>query len=714
MCGIVGVCDLTDPSRIDQSLIERMLGLIRHRGPDEFGIYLDGAIGMGSARLSIIDLTTGSQPISNEDGTIWIVYNGEVFNYLELRADLEARGHRFATASDTEVIVHLYEERGPRCVDLLNGQFAFAIWDRSPGNARLQSGFPCPSQAGTWRSGGILFLARDRVGIRPLYYARADGQLVFASEIKALLAHPALHARLDPVALAQVFTLWTTLAPRTPFEGIFELPPGHTLIARDGKLTVEAYWSLDFPNDDAAFRAGERTLDDYAAGLRDLLADATRLRLRADVPVGAYLSGGLDSSTIAALIRGETVNHLETFSIAFADPAFDEREPQERMVAVLGTDHHRIECAEADIGRVFPDVIWHAEWPLLRTSPAPMYLLSGLVRGHGLKVVLTGEGADEFLGGYNIYKEDKLRRFWARVPDSALRPLLLRRLYPYVQGLGGGDAYLEAFFRRGLTDTERLDYSHIIRWANGAALRRLFSAQTVDALASNDSDGHEPGRIYDPAAEAVARLAAHPAYARWSPLARAQYAEVTMFMSEYLLSSQGDRMLSAHSVEGRFPFLDHRVIEYAARIPPRFKILGLREKHVLKRAMRDTVPDFVRQRVKRPYRAPIQRAFFGPDAPDYVAELLSPEAFRASGYFDPAAVAALLRKAGAGRPLGERDNMALAGVLSTQLLHHQFVAHFDARNVPPIAPTKVCVGSTAQLIPATVGRHPYADSPGDA
>lgn len=661
MCGIVGIYNLTGVRPIDQALLERMLGLIRHRGPDEFGIYRDGRVGLGNVRLSIIDLSTGSQPISNEDETVWIVFNGEIFNYLELRPELEAQGHHFTTTSDTEVIVHLYEQYGPRCVEHLNGQFAFAIWDR-----RLETG------------GGTLFMARDRVGIGPLFYTVADDLLIFGSEIKAILAHPTVSARLDLTSLAQVFTFWTTLAPRTVFEGIVEVPPGHTLTAREGQISVERYWGLSFPENGH----GEGLSDDeYVEGLRELLVDATRIRLRADVPVGAYLSGGLDSSTITALIRNYTSNYLKTFSIAFADPAFDERAHQEQMVEFLATDHRRVECTGADVGRVFPDVIWHTEWPVLRTSPAPMFLLSELVQQNNIKVVLTGEGADEFLGGYNIFKEAKLRHFWARDPDSAMRPLLLKRLYPYVQGLGSGGSFLGAFFRRGLTETGRLDYSHAIRWTNTAPLRRLFSPGVQVAL-----DG------YDPVADAVAGLQCHPAFERWTPLARAQYIEVSIFMSEYLLSSQGDRMLMAHSVEGRFPFLDHRVIEFANRIPPRLKLRGLNEKYILKRAMRGMLPGSVYARAKRPYRAPIHRSFFGDGCPAYVQELLSAEAIRAAGYFYPLAVIRLVKKAQGAHPLSERDNMALAGVLSTQLLHRQFVENFPGRPIPAITPLKLCVG----------------------
>ena len=659
MGGVVGIHNLTQSYPVERARLEHMLGLLRHRGPDEFGIYCDSHVGLGNARLSTVGFGASSQLITNEDETMWVAFSGGIFNCADLRPDLEARGHCFATHSSAEVIVHLYEQYGPRCVEYLNGQFAFAIWDRRPA-------------AGD----GTLFIARDRVGICPLFYTMVDGLLIFGSEIKAILAHPAVAPRLDLTALAQVFTLWTTLSPRTVFEDIVEVPPGHTLTARDGDIVVERYWGLSFPErgEGAADGLSE---DEYAEGLRELLLDATRIRLRADVPVGAYLSGGLDSSTVAALVRRCTGDHLRTFSIAFTDPAFDERAHQERMVEFLSTDHRYVECTGADVARVFPDVIWHGEWPILRTSPAPMFLLSRLVRQNGIKVVLTGEGADEFLGGYNIFKEAKLRRFWARDPDSALRPLLLKRLYPYVQGLGDGGTFLEAFFRRGLTATDRSDYSHAIRWANTAPLRRIFSPEVQAVLGD-----------YDPVEEVIARLQRHPAFDHWTPLAKAQYIEVSIFMSTYELSSQGDRMLMAHSVEGRFPFLDHRVIEFSSSIPPNFKIRGLNEKYILKRAMQGMLPESIYTRAKRPYRAPIQRSFFTfTGAPiTYVQEMLSPDAIRAAGYFHPQAVARLIKKAQSTHPLGERDNMALAGILSTQLVHRWFVENSP---VPESAPHRL-------------------------
>jgi asparagine synthase (glutamine-hydrolysing) len=333
------------------------------------------------------------------------------------------------------------------------------------------------------------------------------------------------------------------------------------------------------------------------------------------------------------------------------------------MAAHLGTDHQVVECTHADIGRIFPEVIWHTETPILRTSPAPMFLLSKLVHDNQLKVVLTGEGADEFLAGYDIFKEMTIRRFWAKNPQSQMRPLLLKRLYPDIAGLKTSSAaYLAAFFKKDLGDTESLYYSHAIRWANTARTRR-FLLHRQDA-SSVEKNGHpEPP-------------APPPSFKSWSPLAQAQYWEISIFLSQYLLSSQGDRVAMAHSVEGRFPFLDYRVVEHCNRLPASLKLRGLTEKWLLKQLGRKLVPTDIWQRPKRPYRAPIHRSFFGQYTPDYVQELLSEKALQESELFNPLAVNQLSKKAAGGAPLSEVDDMALAGILSTQLVYHQFVKAF--------------------------------------
>ena len=395
MCGIAGMFERKRTRSVVEADMRQMLAALRHRGPDEFGILLDREIGLGNARLSIIDLGGGSQPIANEDETLWIVFNGEVFNYIELRADLEKLGHRFRTSSDTEVILHMFEEYGPQCLNKLNGQFAIAIWDK---NKRQ------------------LFLGRDRLGVRPLFYTHTpDGALVFASEIKSILSTKRVNAEIDPAIVEQVFTYWSPLSPNTVFRGIKELPPGHFLIADNQSVQVERYWKNEFPMDaDGLNTNGTRRVEEVIEEFRALLIDACRIRLRADVPVGSYLSGGLDSSTIASVVRRHTTNKLVTFSIAFSDQKFDESEFQMEMAAHLGTEHHVVRATHSEIADVFPQVVWHTEVPLMRTAPAPMFMLSKLVRDTGYKVVLTGEGADEFLAGYDIFKEAKVRRFWAQ------------------------------------------------------------------------------------------------------------------------------------------------------------------------------------------------------------------------------------------------------------------------------------------------------------
>lgn len=654
MCGIAGVFDRSRREPATEEGLRSMLGALRHRGPDEFGVLIDREAGLGSARLSIIDLAGGGQPIPNEDRTLWIVFNGEVFNYIELRAELEAQGHRFRTRTDTEVVLHMYEQHGPRCLERLNGQFAIAIWD----SVRRR-----------------LFLGRDRLGVRPLFYADAPGGvLLFASEVKSILSDPRARAEIDPEAVRQVFLFWAPTSPHTAFKGVLELPPGHFLLADERGTRVERYWENSFPEEGDG-GAAPRPFGEVVEEFRELLTDACRIRLRADVPVGAYLSGGLDSSAIAAIVRRATTNRLVTFSIAFDDARFDESSFQREMAAHLGTEHHVVQANYEDIGRVFPDVVWHAESPMMRTAPAPMFLLSRLVRDRGFKVVLTGEGSDEFLAGYDIFKEAKVRRFWAREPHGKARPMLLKRLYPDIGGLSEShQETLAAFFGDGLADTGSPWYSHAVRWRNNLRTWRFLAGDAAAQPHFTRLEGALPR-----------------SFGRWGHLARAQHLEIDIFLSHYLLSSQGDRMGMANSIEGRFPFLDVRVTEFCNRLPPRLKMRVLREKHLLKAAAGPWLPARIGSRPKRPYRAPIHRSFFHKGAPDYVRELLGERALAGSGLFRPAAVARLVGKIEAGSPIGETDDMAVAGILSTQLLHHQFVK--AARRTVPLGatdPVKVC------------------------
>lgn len=646
MCGIAGFSGAPAAPETARATLERMIHTLHHRGPDGYGFHVGNGVGLAHARLSIIDLATGQQPIHNERRTVWTVFNGEIFNYVELRQLLERQGHRFYTQSDTEVIVHLYEQHGDDFVSHLNGQFAIALWDAERRR---------------------LLLARDRTGIRPLFHTRAHGRLWFGSEIKALLAVLPQRATLDPTGLAQTLNYWGPVDPATVFEGIHSLPPGHVLTVDDGgRETLRRYWDWRFPAAADQTMASARRMfgseEQAAAELRELLIDAVRLRLRADVPVGAYLSGGLDSSGIVALIRRFTDTPVRTFSVAFADSEFDESAEQAAMVRHLATEHTTMHCSRRDIGMAFPQLIRHTETPILRTAAAPLMLLSARVRAEGYKVVLTGEGADEVFGGYDIFKEAKVRRFWARQPKSRFRPRLLGRLYGYLENSPVGNAaFAQAFFGKGMEHIDRPIFAHAPRWATSQHALRFLSADMRASIGDwQPLDGYEQ------------RLPA--SIMSWHPLARDQYVEAKSLLAAYLLPAQGDRVAMANSIEGRFPYLDHRLIEFANRLPPSWKIRGLTEKYLLRRALDGLLPPDILHRTKQPYRAPDQSSFFFDGKPlDYVADLMSSERIRAAGYFDADATGRLFDKCRRGRAIGFADNQAFVGILSTMLLDETFL-----------------------------------------
>lgn len=631
-----------------------MASAMRHRGPDGYGLYIGPGVGLVMARLSIIDIDGGWQPIPNEDETVWVVCNGEIFNYVELRFDLEQKGHRFKTGSDVEVLVHLYEERSIKeLLGALNGQFAFCIYDSTRRKA---------------------FFGRDRVGIHPLHYAVRDDRIVFASEAKAIFTDPDFPRRLDRTALDQVFTFWGPLPGRCLFEGIDEVPPGHYLevdFQREGQARLHRYWTSAFGR---VPRANGRSMESCSKQLLELLKGATRIRLRADVPVGAYLSGGLDSSSVASLIVRHMDSEVETFSIGFEDAAYDENVFQREVAERLGVRHRRIVCAYDDIAGAIGEVIWHTERPLIRTAAVPMYILSGLVHDSGYRVVVTGEGADEFLGGYDIFKEALIRRFWARNPDSKWRADLLKRLYPYFRhSPQRADFYLKNFFGKGLEDPDSPAFSHGTRWGTTSAIKSFYS---------ND---------YGPSVDLAEHLAELErwlpnSFADWDALERAQHVEIVTLLSQYLLSSQGDRVAMAHSVEARFPFLDPDVIDFACTLPPTFKISGLNEKAILKKAMRDYLPKSVLRRTKQPYMAPDSESFFrGPRGKEVVDAYLSDAKIRGAGVFDVKRVGLLKSKCRSGRALGFKDNMAFIGILTTQIFHDRFLSGFSP-SFPAILP----------------------------
>ena len=630
MCGLAGVARRTPgPEPVSPDLVSRMAAALGHRGPDGFGVWTDPRVGLAHVRLSVIDVARGAQPMSSGCGRLVVVYNGEIFDFPVLRRELTALGHHFRTRCDTEVLLHAYEQWGEAMLHRLNGQFAFVIYDRARGS---------------------LFLARDRFGILPLYYAERGGDFYFASEIRGILASGDVPAALDPQGLDEVFTFWAARPPRTVFRGIETLAPGGCARWCNGRLDVSRWYTPDFAEAAAPASSDER--------LDQLFRAAVETRLEADVPVGAYLSGGLDSSAVCAAAQGASRQTLHTFSIGFAEPRLDESAHQQVVADYLRTDHAARRISGEDIAAVFPDVVRHAETPLLRTAAAPLFLLSRLVRERGLKVVLSGEGADELFLGYDLFKEVALRQFCLRQPHSLRRPRLFERLYPYMAPAGrSGEFWHQYFLTPGPAEDPLV--THLPRFRFGRWMRDFYSAELRAVLGQFN---------------ALDQLRAElpPGFARWSALGRASYLETATLLTPYLLASQGDRMGMAHGVEIRVPFLDHRLFEFAAALPSGGKLRGLRDKRPLRRWAAHVLPSPIARRPKQPYRAPDAPAFFTARPPEYVRALLDPRAVERVGLFDANAVAGLVRRCRSGRPLGVREHQALVGILSTHLWHHQF------------------------------------------
>jgi asparagine synthase (glutamine-hydrolysing) len=651
MCGIVGIYNYGNVKRVSGRLLENMLISINHRGPDERGIYLNNNLGLGNVRLSILDLTTGQQPLCDESGNFWIVFNGEIFNYIELRKELERKGVRFKTRSDTEVIVAAYSVWGIDFISKMNGQFSFAIWDK-----RIHE----------------LILVRDRVGICPLFYSDNKGSFIFGSEIKAILQNPEINPILSVTSLCQVFTYWSTLTPATLFENINEVTPGHYVKINSEGIQVRPYWQLRFPERQNIKSVSLQNAKDE---LEEILTDAVRIRLRADVPVAAYLSGGLDSTSTTSLIKKLEPGILNTFSIGFDEKSFDETSFQNEASVFLNTKHKSIACSNEDISENFPSVIWHSESPMMRTAPAPMYCLSKFVGQNNIKVVITGEGADEMLAGYDLFKEMTIRRFWAREPGSKFRPLLLKKLYPYIPQIANSSAQtLKFFFGYRLADIDIPAYSHLIRWNNGRHIIKHLHPS------------HDAGtKNFAPFESWLDKIP--PGFDKWGDLAKAQYIESTLFMSGYLLSSQGDRMTMANSVEGRYPFLDHRLIEFSASLPESFKMNGLNEKYLLKKIMAGKIPESIRNRPKQAYRAPISNIFFNKQKIDYIDSILDSKIIDEYGIFDSLLTSALIEKIKSQGQASEIENMAITAIISTQLFYKFFIlgktpqAPFEPTNI---------------------------------
>jgi asparagine synthase (glutamine-hydrolysing) len=638
MCGVAGYIS-KNPATAD--ILHRMLASIGHRGPDTFSGFVEGGMAMGTARLAIVDLEGGIQPALSDDRKVIAIFNGEIFNYMDLRNSLIEREANFKTRSEIETLLRLYLAEGPSFVERLNGQFAIAIWDGRSGD---------------------LHLYRDRFGIRPLFWTKTSDGICFASEIKAILASGKVEAKLDLRSLAETFRFWTNIGDTTAFHGIRQLPPAHALtLTRSGEIRIRRYWkwpfpheteTLELPSDEAYF---QRFRDEFDASLQ-------RQRM-ADVPVATYLSGGIDSSVVAARL-GRIAPGLKTYSIAFEDGEYDESAAQKLVAESLGLDHSTELVAGTDIARIFPQVVWQTETPLFRTAPAPLYLLSQRVHADGIRVVMSGEGADEILLGYDLFREANIRAFWRKRPQSAWRAALFRRLYAYLPQYRNPRYFnLTLDFYRSTLDAPDRHFAMAPRWANGQALEQYLSAETRAGLAG-----------FDPVTE----------FERWIPegytqadhVGRAQYVEIASLLSNYLLSSQGDRMSLSHGVEGRYPYLDNEFVDFCARLPRRMKLRGLRDKFILRSSFSKDLPDIVRNRPKVAYQAPDLKAFFSDGkAVGYADHLLSPERIKAAGYFDPALVEQLMAKGKSFQlaRAGMRDNAAFTLILSTMLLDEIFV-----------------------------------------
>ncbi len=635
MCGIAGVFNKNELNPNAFPVFRKSLGMLGHRGPDGRGVYVDDYTLLGQTRLSIIDLEGGHQPIGNEDGSLWLVCNGEIFNYIELRQELLAKGHKFSTHTDVEVVLHLYEEYGEKLFDHLNGQFAFAIWDKNQKS---------------------IMLARDHVGICPLHYQIANNQLYFASEIKLFLPFPELNFSIDPEAMLQTLTFWSPLPGNSIFKNIKEVKPGHYIKFNQDHFEQKPYWQLSYPESDSDYI---RDVNSASEELTDLLEDSVRIRLRADVPVGAYLSGGLDSSITTALVKTGHNNKLRTFSIGFEDKAFDESEYQKLVSNHLETDHSAFVSNNEMVCENLQKVIWHTEKPVLRTAPVPLFLLSKFVRESDFKVVLTGEGADEFFSGYNIYRETKVRWFNAKMPGSTWRPRLYEKLYPYIATNPRTLNYWIQFFQKDVANTSDLFYSHRLRWNNRDYLAGFL---TQDVM------GETVG--YNPVSELEAGI--NGLLDGLNPLERAHFLEAKIFLSGYLLSSQGDRMTMGNSVEGRYPFLDKRVIDFANRLAPELKLKVLNEKWILKHTFKHLLPDQVINRPKQPYRAPVRNTLLAD--PQFVDTWLDESRIRNSMIFDADKISILKKRLFLPNAnVSAREEMALMAIITTEMLKESFI-----------------------------------------
>jgi asparagine synthase (glutamine-hydrolysing) len=593
MCGISGVVYHDRNRTVNPEEIRRMCNTLVHRGPDDEGCFVKGNVGLGIRRLKVIDLITGHQPIANEDGCIWIVFNGEIYNYPELRKVLEQRGHTFTTNTDTETIVHAYEEYGDDCVKQLNGMFAFAIWD------------------GYQRK---LLLARDRLGVKPLYYFFNERCLIFGSELKAILAHHEVPRAIDLEALDSFLTFEYIPAPLSIFQGVYKLLPGHLLVLRQGRMAVHQYWELHY-------NPSEESEEDLCHALYDLLQDAVRMRLVSDVPLGALLSGGIDSSTIVCMMSEIMDRPVKTFSIGFDDPSYNESKYAKIVAEYFGTEHYEL-TIQPDIVALVEGLVKYLDEPLADVSIFPTYLVSQLTRQH-VTVALSGDGGDELFAGYEWYIADKLARIYGKLP-SLVRTRWLPQVIAHIQPTAHKKGFINKLkrFVEGAALPETLQHFRWNTFMTEEKKRHLYGEELQQAVGHLDAN-----------ARFIAYLQAPEAA---EPLWQQQYADIKTFLVDDILVKV-DRMSMANSLEARAPFLDYRVVEFAASLPSHLKLHGLRTKYLLKRCMAPKLPHEILSRRKEGFSIPMKNWLRQALRP-LMQDVLSPVRLKREGLFNAAYV----------------------------------------------------------------------------
>ncbi len=630
MCGIAGAIDLTGTSRsFPTDRLRAMTDAIVHRGPDDAGGHFEPGLALGARRLSIVDLAGGHQPIANEDDSVWVAFNGELFEYPELRRDLLGRGHHLATRCDTEAWVHLFEDHNEGVFHRARGQFAVSLWDRKS---------------------STLFLGRDRVGICPLFYAESDGWLLWGSEVKAILASGLVAAEPDPKGLDYFFNFFSASSTRTVFHGVKMIPPGHYLKVVDGRVSIRQYWDLDFPD-----LGDERRLTDPKPLVDELehhLATSIKRRLRGDVPVASYLSGGLDSTVVLGLATRERGGPVASYTIGLDGAGPDERVQAEESARALGSSLTTVAMGRREIASAYPDLIRAAEVPVVDTSCACLLRLASSVHDNGHRVVLTGEGADEALAGYIWFKmqrsTDKFRGKFGDGVGGRIRNLAL-------DAIGGGRSRRSSYTPiRGLRTAQQDLYDLL-----GQSRSLFYGSGMWDRLG-----GHS---AYDDTGVSNARIG------RWAPLNQSLYVGYKMMLAGLLLFSKGDRVAMNASVEARYPFLDDDVIQFCSTLAPEYKLRGRTDKWLLREVAARTLPPRIASRPKTMFRASRLQTFFGADRPTWVDQLLSPESLRETGYFDPKSIARA-RQIPTWMPILTPKrlglDLGLTCVVSTQLWHH--------------------------------------------